>query len=361
MNVISAYMLINKAIPSTGGPYTVRFYDDEGNLIQTDANVPQYGTAHCTLLDGSVVNGLYFKGWNPAPTVVVQNLDCYPVRGDYIIRPEETHDSWETICADAGAHYPLGTYKALVINIPARTGQEEGAELFKWSGTDGKDWFTQSPPQNNGFAMSLDMVKVAEGEDGSTSTWLSTGVIPVMPFWQGGGVGYTSNVGAFAASGVHYEEGGWYEGLAFDWLTSVQREYLNNFFISQLPEVLQSTIKDVTKSFASFVRAPVYCGYADGWNYGDSKIYKSSLDKIWIPSMKELHTLFAGQSGYDNYSGSEEPTGIDYSSVYVPSYATKFLTRTLYIGANFINPLTINGGVSPVTDSCPGVPFGFCL
>ena len=118
----AAYMLINKAIPNTGGPYTVRFYDENGTLIQTDANVPQNGRASCTLLDGTFNSNLeYFKGWNPAPDIVVSDMECFPVYGDYIISHEEIHDSWETICADKGAHYPLGAYKSLVLVVHGTT------------------------------------------------------------------------------------------------------------------------------------------------------------------------------------------------------------------------------------------------
>ena len=338
----SAYMLINKAIPNTGGPYTVRFYDDNGDLIQTDANVPQYGTAHCTLLDGSILNGLYFKGWNPSPTSVVQNLDCYPVRGDYVIRHEETHDSWETICADGGAHYPLGSYKALVVNVPARPAS--GSE-YCWNTTNDGKQYTIGAPSHSAINIAMHMVKVAEGEDGTSSSWLSTGVIPVHPVWTDGEFGnYSAMAGAYLAGSVHAEGAGAnYTEVQADWGNSLYREYLNEYLINQLPAVLGATIKQVNKQYASYPRCPVHTKTAGG-QAGDTKVYKTSLDKIWIPSVKELHSYFASKNAWSTYSGSEEPEGIDYSSIYMPTYPQNHLTRTLHVAYGGINCISQQGG-----------------
>lgn len=351
MVVHSAYMLINKAIPSTGGPYTVRFYDDNGDLIQTDANVPQYGTAHCTLLDGTIVNGLYFKGWNPAPTVVTRNLDCYPVRGDYIIDINETHDSWETICADAGAHYPLGTLKSLNITVPAPESMlHELPQIYIGGNTyDGEHTYSGI----TSITITMDVVKVAEGEDGSTSSWLSTGTVgfgaaKVCPR-------YTSNVNTFAEY-YSYESGGspTQALVNMDWGTVFLREYLNEYFIQYMPSIVAATIKDVTKTYASWGVAP------SSSVYNVAKVDKTSLDKIWVPSMKELHTMFATASNYIEYSSAEEFTGIDYSSVYVPTYG-KFGTRTTRVGSNYENPLFLDGTITAIDQGCGRFPFGFCL
>ena len=352
MVVHSAYMLINKSIPSTGGPYTVRFYDDNGDLIQTDANVPQYGTAHCTLLDGTIVNGLYFKGWNPAPTVVTRNMDCYPVRGDYIIDIRETHDSWETICADAGAHYPLGTYKSLNITIPNTTGMLHELHNVYIGGS----YFDADYTYNNisAITITMDMVKVAEGEDGSTSSWLSTGAVgfgaaKVCPR-------YGSNVNTFADY-YYYDRG---DGVRvqtlvnMDWGNVFLRKFLNEYFIQYMPSIVGTTIKDVTKTYSSWGVAP------SSSVFNVAKVEKTSLDKIWVPSMKELHTMFAAASNYNDYSGTEEFTGIDYSSIYVPTYG-KFGTRTTHVGANYENPLFLDGTITPIDQGCGRFPFGFCL
>ena len=342
-------------------PFRVRFYsDDRQTLLKTEADVPQGGSASCTALDGTILNGLYFKGQNPMPTNVKDNLDCYPVRGDYQIDENEISDDWETICADCGAHYPLGSYKSIVIPIPAFAASSQTD--FTWHCTDGTEWFPNGAIENSAFELSMHMVKVAEGEDGTTSTWLSTSVIPVYPVWRDGGVQYSSNVRSFAAGAVCYAGSGYVDGLSFDQGTSPQRWYMNGWFFDHLYSVLKDNIKAVNKQFAAFARSPLFTGYSVGWERGDTKVYKTSFDKIWTPSVKELHTLFAAQSSFSDYSGCEEPNGIDYSLVYTPSYSGRFLTRTEYVGPNYVNPLSIYGGqVTTITAGTPGMPFGFCL
>lgn len=360
----SAYMLINKAIPNTGGPYTVRFYDDNGDLIQTDADVPQYGTAHCTLLDGTIVNGLYFKGWNPAPTMVTRNLDCYPVRGDYVIDPYEIHDSWETICADNGAHYPLGAYKALVVSVPARS---EVASVKIPTTNDGMYETGHNFSNlltNAAINIAMHMVKVAEGEDGTTSSWLSTGVINVRPYWNDGrgSVDYTNADGAYLITNIMKVSTGYTDGsnIMTDGGNSVQREYLNNYLLNQLPSVLAQTIKEVNKAYTTYNILP-YHNYS--YTMSGTKVEKTSLEKIWIPSAKELKTYLETFNDPDNFLQNAEYSGIDYTSVYVPSYPDKLLTRTMAKRSSArVNCITKGGGrVNIETNGTPGCPFGFCL
>ena len=362
----SAYMLINKAIPNTGGPYTVRFYDDNNNLIQTDANVPQYGTAHCTDLDGTIVGGLYFKGWNPSPTNVIRDMDCFPVRGDYIIRHEETHDNWETICADAGAHYPLGTYKSLVLNIPAAAVQLYASRV-NYNGNWMTDGYYTTPPgylqDITAYAVNaaMDMVKVAEGEDGSTSTWLSTGTIRLYDAQIVRG--YGNNTVMFTNTGF---QGGprpnpfYGESIQMDWECVGARKWLNEALLQALPNVLQINIKEVTKAYASSNVIPVNYYYR-GSDRGQVKVEKTSMDKIWIPSVKELLTMMAATSNWSDFSSVEESTGIDYSSVYMPNWQN-FMTRSLYVGSNYINPVLYESSSLTTTDGDnSNAPFGFCL
>ena len=366
MVVHSAYMLINKSIPSTGGPYTVRFYDDNGDLIQTDANVPQYGTAHCTLLDGSVLNGLYFKGWNPSPSVVTRNLDCYPVRGDYIIRHEETHDSWDTICADCGAHYPLGTYKSLVISVPSYAGALNIPRVNLNGNWMAEGYYTTPPAYNQDITsdavnLSIDMVKVAEGEDGTTSTWISTGTIGLFNAGVVHGIGNNTNM--FTSVGLRSETNPnpfYGESIQMDWNCSNARKWLNEALLNALPDIVKVNVKEVTKAYASSNIIPVNYYYR-GTNRGQSGLEKSSMDKIWIPSVKELLTMMAATSNWSDFSSVEESTGIDYSSVYMPNWQN-FMTRSLYVGSNYINPVLYESSSLTTTDGDnSNAPFGFCL
>lgn len=391
MVVHSAYMLINKAIPSTGGPYMVRFYDDNGNLIQTDADVPQYGTAHCTLLDGTIVDGLYFKGWNPSPSNVTRNLDCYPVRGDYIINVNETHDSWETICADAGAHYPLGTYKNLVLDVyyddyynayhvqDGVTGTYKKIRLSN-DVLGNKRMYLQEAnnqlPHSIIASVACDMVKVAEGEDGSTSTWISTGALQM--FRPNIYVTVTDDIEQFVGGWANYHDSAGLINFGDIWCTDYSdcgmRYLLETLLMRSIPSVLQRNIKEVTKT---------YKGVSSSAVIDDKPAYdKTILAKIWGLSRKEMHTLIDTNysipisAGVHNYD--EEFSGIDYSSIYMPTYTnyprvylrsmvawndTNLNRCTNHLGALRTDQMVLindnDGNIS--TEGNIYIPFGFCL
>jgi len=298
MNVISAYMLISSGDATTGGPYTVRFFDDNDNLIQTEADIPQYGTAHCTLLDGTIVGGEYFKGWNPSPVAVTRNLDCYPVRGDYIISHEETFDSWTTICADAGAHYPLGTLKSLV--IPEMT--DEG--VFT-------DYLGNEHTQR--FSTEFQMVKVAEGEDGTTSTWISTGGIYLNPddYFRSITPSSTTNGYQYATTNGSYGS----DLRTMGWKRSDMRHFLNQVFIRNLPTALKNSIQDVIKYSRDRLS-----DNSTGLNND-----METFDKIWLPSERELKAIVEDVNGSMIYTPAH--AGIDYSLIYTGTYGYGFATR----------------------------------
>lgn len=363
MNLISGYMLINKSIPSTGGPYTVRFYDDEGELIQTDANVPQYGRASCTLLDGTFNDDLeYFKGWNPAPDSVTRDMDCYPVYGDYIVSHEEIHDSWETICADKGAHYPLGAYKSLVIDsFPIH--HYDGDKVKYYASSSG-DMTEITFNIGNGYAdlgfysISLDMVKVAEGEDGSTSSWLSTGCVKWSTEQRWIWTDRTSTT-------TGYNPNTMYQIVYTDWGSSLLRQYMQEEFLSSFPAVLQANIKAVNKSYTSFARTP---SLFDIYLPSQRVVEKTSTDRIWVPSLKELHTMTNGLQ--TNGFPLEESLGIDYSAVYVPNYSStaqdsRITIRSAAYYSQWMYSTVLryyNGSLSTKEyGAARAVPFGFCL
>lgn len=333
----AAYMLINKAIPNTGGPYTVRFYDENGTLIQTDANVPQNGRASCTLLDGTFNSNLeYFKGWNPAPDIVVSDMECFPVYGDYIISHEEIHDSWETICADNGAHYPLGAYKSLVFDFGVTTNDV----VCRWEAIyGGSTWKYKAQPQENYsqyVTVALDMVKVAEAEDGSTSTWISTGciVIPNNPVHGAYRTHDNWQTQEYCASWVDFKDTvmiTFYSGsghtlgeFCHDWGMSRVRSFLNGIFFDNMPQTLKNSIKSVNKS---------YWGITSLYTTA-SRTQKTSIDKIWVPSVKELNTTLSQYTiGNYMYPGTYaqicEDDGIDYASVYEIVHPGWYITRSV--------------------------------
>ena len=390
MNLISGYMLINKSIPSTGGPYTVRFYDEDGVLIQTDTNVPQYGRASCTLLDGTFNDDLeYFKGWNPAPDSVTRDMDCYPVYGDYIISHEEIHDSWETICADNGAHYPLGAYKLLVIVVHGTTDVNNPVAVVNtypnrnFSPSDKfTTKFTASSENDILFSYPFYMVKVAEGEDGSTSTWISTGCAEMPNNFRAYSVKSDTGQGLMIFSEdrrTFVDFSRWPENnfpcvRCGDWGISPIRQFLNGQVMANLPLCLINTIKSVNK---------YYRGLANPNDTSVVRVQKSSLDRIWIPSVKELHTLYSDtvtslSTDPNTLSALEEADGIDYSTVYSPVYplgsrSGHYTLRTNNLHhfegtfSSMVDTYWINSS-SCALESYAGnhrlpvyIPFGFCL
>ena len=174
---VDAYSLVVVS-KDVGEPHTVIFYDVDGEtILKTQANVPYHGNASCTLLDGKVINSQYFKGWNPSPTNITRDTQCYPIFGDYIIQSGEIEDDWDTICAKKGADYPLGSYKSLVINsFPKHSYGGQGFSFYpSYDGDPIDDFLNISGEGKQGInSIATQMYKVAEGEDGSTSTWLSS-------------------------------------------------------------------------------------------------------------------------------------------------------------------------------------------
>ena len=342
-----------------GQPHTVVLYGPDGSIIKTQANVPYHGYASCTLLDGTTYLGQYFKGWNPHPTNVVEDMFCYPQYGDYVIEPGEISDDWETICANCGANYPIGAYKALVVT-------NNFSFIHRYYGSDNVTY--KDVVHSGSQSIVTEMVKVAEGEDGTTSTWIS------KTLYSFGGV----------SSGDIWTPYLNYLDVVADWGTSGRRTELNEGFFTQLPPCLQDTIKTVNKNYVS-------C-YPMTFSSNRSKVIKTSLDKIWVPSIHELKTFFCTRfsAGYtwqrlyyftggflttssdaDALQNFENVFGdvraIDYSSYWMPSY-TVFDTRDIQ-GINAYNPTNpafhhiVNNGscVNYSQISMHGTPFGFCL
>ncbi len=285
---------VNVPTGGGGGPFTVIFFNDEGQEIQKDTNVPYDGSSSCILLDGTVVNGQYFKGWNPSPTKVRSNMNCYPVRGEYIIDPTEIMDSWETICAAKGAGYPLGSYKALSlygIEIPGTT------IIDAYTGNE-----IVVPSRTCAFAQH--MIKVAEGEDNSTSTWLSS-------------AGFIVTDGNNNIDGFNHP---WNVRYTDNWGNSRLKQWFDKAVITIFPECIRNSIVEVDKV------SQVYNG-----DYMDL----TTPSRLWIPSAKEMEDLFNLTIGTSDVYGPAtrriESLGVNYNTVYVPSLGNNngYATRTV--------------------------------
>lgn len=336
-----------------GGPFTVLFLDDEGNVLKKQENVPYGGYASCTALDGTILNGLYFKGWNPVPKNVQFNMTCRPVRGDYQIISGEILDDWKTIVADGGAHYPLGSYKSLIFTIPACSIHHEVKNVYKYSGGTGTYVDAERDFTVTDLNFAMHVVKVAEGEDGSTSSWLSDAP---LNFQNGIYVGQYGNYRASDNTNIRAE---------FGWADCIERKYLNENMLDALPLPLKNAIVPVNKTYKATNKSPS-SGYAS--SAGAQKVDKECIDSIWVPSMKELHTRISTMSNYADYVSFEELSGIDYTTIFpdpfgslndlnmirtacwgsrINAMAKDFNTNSLYMGGD--------------TYSLRYALFGFCL
>lgn len=343
-----------------GGPFTVLFLDDEGNVLKKQENVPYGGYASCTALDGTIRNGLYFKGWNPVPKNVQFNMTCQPVRGDYQIVSGEILDDWETIVQDRGAHYPLGSYKPIVFTVPAHAGNWSNPQSSIYY--DGAYYAGDRCEEYNIASenIAFHMVKVAEGEDGTTSTWISDNLvdfrdIKVLP--RSG-----SNVAGFNEKYTLNGHGD--EVVHMDWGSTSARKWLNEDLFEALPLPVKQAIQAVNKTYKATSISP----QADG--FGSSSplqfVDKTSIDSIWVPSAAELKTLWESASNFvsDGYANAMELSGIDYSAVFMPAYGTNFFARGIYRipRQSYLAPtyyLTDNS-LSP-NGHTGKAPIGFCM
>lgn len=349
-----------------GQPHTVVFYDSEGNIIKTQANVPYHGYASCNLLDGTMNGSLYFKGQNPIPNNIIRDTFCYPQYGDYIIRPNEIEDDQETICANKGASYPLGSYKPLIISIPQHTYEVEFNNAHSGELKE-RAFYVEN------IGATVQMVKVAEGEDGSASTWLSEDYIAITAnnhAVQGNPPNYIND--------VYSRDDNYANEMQFDQGNSFIREQMNDKLLSSLPLCLQDSIQTVNKyykGYSSYDFATISFVLAE----------KSSLDKIWVPSVKELSSLLSTydfNNSYNAYGGLlsdyTEINGIDYSSIFTPIYVdhnfSSYITLRTSAGLivrrydpgilRFLRPNNIQTNPKievGVSTGFANTPFGFCL
>lgn len=214
----------------------------------------------------------------------------------------EITDDWETIVANLGSGYAIGDYAMLDL------GTIDGVEC----GT-------------------VRMCKVAEGEDGSTSTWLALDALKT-----------SMNMNSTATI-----DGGWE--------ASERRAWLNGAFFNGLPEVIRKAIVPTTR-------------YSYSYN-AETASYENDVpttDRIWVPSVTEICT---GNSKY-----KQENLGTYYEAIdthisdrkIALGYGGSILRwwhRTVNTGTKFRGTAATGGasgsGASPT--AMGGIVIGFSL
>ncbi len=243
---------------NSAAPFTCEFLDEDENVIETHNDIPYGGW--CSYAGSTPVSksGLKFQGWNPAPNNIQSNRKCHPIFFDPTISEEECQISWAEIVTNHGSNVPIGAWKVLPL----------------------KDSFITLPDGQTKVQIlnSIMMQKVYNGEDVSTSTWLSKNTINFA---------YVSSSGDMkvyhAAHNYEYTPGDGYASWGEDqhytdsrWINT--REFLELFF-DIIPDYIRQFIVPVTK-YSTMQKIPA------GNTYLKSA---KTQDYIWVPSLRELN------------------------------------------------------------------------
>lgn len=234
----------NVSVPDvTGKEFTVNWMCDGKSY--GSSKVEAYGVARFdgdtdSITPPSGHEGETFWMWEPSPVFVVSDMTCEarfkPIQEEAVDR--EIDDDWATICSTRGAAYEIGEYKTLSIgNI---NGYNYGNITFQ---------------------------KVAEGEDSTTSTWVSKSVHSVR-------TGYGNE--------------------ATQWPDSPLRAFLNGKFINDLND--GNTDCQLIAKMAIPVRKKTLTKFKNC-----SIIYSEmeSVDTFWIPSAREMVGNLDYNSAYE--------------------------------------------------------------
>lgn len=213
---------------SAGTMFTVRFKEKADSAdILGEVQVAPYGTARFDVTPNPPASNLIFAGWEPPPTRVIEDMDVVArFKTKKAASNTEIDADWTTIIACRGADYDVGQYKTWEMGTVG--GNNYGTMIFQ---------------------------KVAEGEDGTTSTWLSKTVTNV-----GGSIGH-------------------------NWAISNKRTFWNTTFFDDLPNM------DYGQEFLSAimpVRKKSVVFWGQELSLIESTVEVETIDRMWVPSAAEM-------------------------------------------------------------------------
>lgn len=264
------------AFTATVRKYTVRFYN-ETTLLQTVTDVP-YGSSATYTGDTPVKIGVDnpdkypFERWDPTPTSITGNTDCYAMFTSPV-EVKEIEDDWYTIIANinSGSYatkYKPGNYKPLDFG-------SEGVVNMQ--------------------LVAMDVDTLADGSGKAATTWIGISLLPTPVNMNPTYVSEKEGTGAL---------GGW-EKMAL-------RTYLSDTILPKIPENVRNAIKPVRKTFISLdalgTRTETVCN-----------------DTLWIPSVREVCLDY-------HRSATEEENGPRYYDVF---YDAENLPKINVDHANF--------------------------
>lgn len=235
---------------NSAAPFTCEFLDEDGNVIETHNDIPYGGW--CQFEGDTPVSktGLAFQGWNPAPNNIQSNRKCHAIFYTPRKSSDEWGQSWAEIVVDHGASMPIGAWKSLPLKDNKVT--INGVDI--------------SIPQ-------IEMMKVYNGEDVSTSSFLSRALV---------------YFGDYCANGYDCTPQMWTgyadfsEGAVYNHETNGQRFHTCNEFLlalfGLLPDYIRQFVVPVTK-YSTTMLCP---------SYNDYSRITAMQQYMWIPSAREL-------------------------------------------------------------------------
>lgn len=326
-------------------PFTCDFCDEAGNVIEHHEGVPYGGWCSYKGAIPASSSGLSFQGWNPAPNNIQSNRKCYPVFFDPTISEEECQISWAEIVTTHGKDIPIGAWKVLPL----------------------KDSFITLPDGQTKVQIlnNIIMQKVYNGEDVSTSTWLSKNTINFA---------YVSGSGDMrvihALHNYDYSEDSEYAtwGVVQDYTNPNyinSREFLEAFF-DIIPDYIRQFIVPVTK-YSTMQKVPTGSGYLKS---------AKTQDYLWVPSLRELNVPVLMDRDFnivsergpiysdiftDNSSRRKKYNDSDYDYT---GYTTRDAYGLDYRWSNVMSAVIDTGGIALMSynynQDIPKV-IGFCL
>lgn len=234
------YSHIEIRLQEPEGPFNVEFWNGNVKIWETGKIV----MPHQSVTYGGPTptkDGQVFIGWNPTPTDIVRDTKCYAMFDKKKPEPGAIDMDWNEIVACRGdSRIAIGSWKKIGFRSSTYGGIEvPGGELT--------------------------MYKVYEGENGTTSSWLSKEEFPKsLPF-------YTCTV----KNGNPNANG---------WENSDLRKYLNDTFPGLLKSGLDYDYCDALNnatSVSKFTRTVDLDTFGVVGNH-------ATTDKFFVPSMKEL-------------------------------------------------------------------------
>lgn len=245
---------------SGAAPFTCDFCNEAGNVIEHHEGIPYGGWCQ---FEGTIPvssSGLGFQGWNPAPNNIQTNMKCYPKYYTPRQSDEEWPESWAEIVVNHGENMPIGAWKILPLKDDHITINDEDVPI----------------PQ-------IRMMKVYNGEDISTSTFLSKDLVHFgdhcCAHWANKTSDWTGD--AMFSSNAKYEHS---DATQVWWTIS---QYLEKLF-DVIPDYIRQFIVPVTK-YSTTMRCP------------DASTYSKMMplqQYLWIPSGRELGFTYHEAGGY---------------------------------------------------------------